>query len=96
MFLFKFTASTLKCWRCTNDAENAAFCNDPFDESAVTPEQRKWVYTECSNSPQPETKKPTSTTTIPVCKKVIEMSEYCECVLVYIFVFFLSILNFKT
>lgn len=46
-----FAASALKCWRCTSDTSNGEFCDDPFDESALTEQQRRWTYVECSFPP---------------------------------------------
>jgi hypothetical protein len=59
-------APALKCWRCSSDAANAAFCDDPFDESIITEQQRRWSYTECSYPPN-------NGRTRAVCKKVKQL-----------------------
>lgn len=37
------SASAIKCWRCSSDAANAGFCNDPFDGSIDS----DYSYVEC-------------------------------------------------
>ena len=66
---FFFAASTLKCWQCSTNSTNPAFCDDPFDETTITEQQRRWSYVECS-PPKTETGN-----IRPVCKKVIQFSE---------------------
>lgn len=75
-YSFLFTASALKCWRCSSDASNAAFCGDPFDASIITEPQRRWGYTECSQPPQAQNpysqNQPIQRT---VCKKIKQISK---------------------
>lgn len=32
---YYIAATSLKCWRCTSDSSNGAFCDDPFDPSLI-------------------------------------------------------------
>lgn len=76
MYFLILTASALKCWRCSSDASNAAFCGDPFDASIITEPQRRWGYTECSQPPQAQNpysqNQPIQRT---VCKKIKQISK---------------------
>lgn len=72
---FFFTVSALRCWRCSSDASNAAFCNDPFDSSIITEQQRRWSFVECSYPPgqlNPYNLQPNQR---PVCKKTKQWGE---------------------
>lgn len=51
-FLISFwLVSALKCWKCSSDEHQSEFCNDPFDLSVATEQQRRWAYVECSLPP---------------------------------------------
>ncbi|XP_031633894.1 uncharacterized protein LOC116347454 [Contarinia nasturtii] len=41
----------LKCWRCSSDASNSAFCNEPFDASNISEHVRRYSYVECTDPP---------------------------------------------
>ncbi|XP_055683099.1 uncharacterized protein LOC129789974 [Lutzomyia longipalpis] len=62
-------ATALRCWRCSSDATNAAFCGDPFDPSILTEQQRRWSYVDCSFPPS-QLNPYSSTQSRPVCKKM--------------------------
>jgi len=64
---------SLKCWRCSSDASNAAFCDDPFDQSIITEQQRRWSYVECSFPPTQINPYNTAGQTRAVCKKVKQL-----------------------
>lgn len=66
--------NALKCWRCSSDASSAAFCDDPFDPSLISEQQRRWSYVDCSA--QPGQGVPFSTQTRPVCKKLKQYGEF--------------------
>jgi hypothetical protein len=66
-------ASALKCWRCSSDASNAAFCDDPFDQSIITEQQRRWSYVECSFPPTQNNPYNSAGQTRAVCKKVKQL-----------------------
>lgn len=42
-----FSASALKCWRCSSDVPGGAFCSDPFDETNINEYQKRWSLVEC-------------------------------------------------
>jgi len=65
--------SALKCWRCSSDASNAAFCDDPFDQSIITEQQRRWSYVECSFPPTQINPYNQAGQTRAVCKKVKQL-----------------------
>lgn len=48
---YLFTGSALKCYRCTSDS-SASFCDDPFDPSVISENQRRWTYIDCKLPPQ--------------------------------------------
>ncbi|XP_059616683.1 uncharacterized protein LOC132261751 [Phlebotomus argentipes] len=63
--------TALFCWRCSTDSANSAFCEDPFDPSTFSEQQRLWSYANCSYSAgylsyygdtQPS----------PVCRKIVQ------------------------
>lgn len=69
-----FSASALKCWRCSSDSQNGAFCTDPFDQTLVSEQNRRWSYIDCSlptNHLQPFN----PTNTRPVCKKIKQLGK---------------------
>ncbi|XP_075153326.1 UPAR/Ly6 domain-containing protein twit [Haematobia irritans] len=57
----------LKCWRCSTDVSNGEFCNDPFDPSAITDQQRYWSYVNCTYTASVR-----SVNARPVCKKLVQ------------------------
>lgn len=67
----------LKCWRCSSDSTNAAFCGDPFDPSILTEQQRRWSYVDCTFPPN-QINPYQTTQTRPVCKKMKQKGEYLE------------------
>lgn len=76
-----FSASALKCWRCSSDASNAAFCDDPFDQSIITEQQRRWSFVECSFPPTQINPYNSNGQTRAVCKKVKQLSKFLLCCL---------------
>lgn len=62
---FVENSTAIKCWTCSSDAVSASFCNDPFDDSKITDEQKRLSYSECPN--------PTSSNQKSVCKKLKEL-----------------------
>lgn len=66
-------ASAIKCWRCSSDASNAAFCNDPFDASIISDQQRRWSYVECTYPPGQLNPYSNSANQRAVCKKVKQL-----------------------
>lgn len=73
-FSIFFSASALKCWRCSSDSQNGAFCTDPFDQTLVSEQNRRWSYIDCSlptNHLQPFN----PTNTRPVCKKIKQLGK---------------------
>lgn len=69
--------SAIKCWRCSSDAANAGFCDDPFDE--VNDFQTQQSYVECDDSIPKD-----NSVRRAVCKKVKRLSTsaidcICEC-----------------
>jgi len=66
-------ASAIKCWRCSSDASNAAFCNDPFDSSIISEQQRRWSYVDCSYPPGQLNPYGPSNTQRAVCKKTKQL-----------------------
>lgn len=64
------SASALKCWRCSSDASNGAFCDDTFDQTIINEQQRRWGYVECSHPPQANNGYGQVFSQRPVCKKV--------------------------
>ncbi|XP_055376057.1 uncharacterized protein LOC129608525 isoform X2 [Condylostylus longicornis] len=64
------TANALKCWRCSSDATNGAFCSDPFDPEIITDQQKYWSYVNCT---YPYNFNQQSANVIrPVCKKLVQ------------------------
>ncbi|XP_017489045.1 PREDICTED: uncharacterized protein LOC108377297 [Rhagoletis zephyria] len=63
----------LKCWRCSTDVSNGAFCDDPFDPEFISDQQRYWSYVNCSYSAGYK-----SVNARPVCKKLVQEGEYVE------------------
>lgn len=66
---FILPASALRCWRCSSDAKNAAFCDDTFDQTIITEQQRRWSYVECSIPPPSATGYGQVFSQRPVCMK---------------------------
>ncbi|XP_055303862.1 uncharacterized protein LOC129569231 [Sitodiplosis mosellana] len=66
-------ASAIKCWRCSSDASNAAFCNDPFDASIISDQQRRWSYVECTYPPGQLNPYSQGANQRAVCKKVKQL-----------------------
>jgi len=66
-------ASAIKCWRCSSDASNAAFCDDPFDASIINEQQRRWSYVDCSYPPGQLNPYSQSSTQRAVCKKTKQL-----------------------
>lgn len=77
LFLFnlRFTANAIKCWRCSSDASNAAFCDDPFDASIISDQQRRWSYVECSYPPGQQNPYSANSNQRAVCKKVKQLGK---------------------
>lgn len=75
-FLFSFLASAIKCWRCSSDASNAAFCNDPFDASIISDQQRRWSYVECTYPPGQLNPYSQASNQRAVCKKVKQLGKF--------------------
>uniref|UniRef100_A0A1I8PHK9 Uncharacterized protein n=1 Tax=Stomoxys calcitrans TaxID=35570 RepID=A0A1I8PHK9_STOCA len=59
--------AVLKCWRCATDVSNGEFCNDPFNPSAITEQQRYWSYVNCTYTAGVR-----SVNARPVCKKLVQ------------------------
>lgn len=76
MCLCSFLASAIKCWRCSSDASNAAFCNDPFDASIISDQQRRWSYVECTYPPGQLNPYSNSANQRAVCKKVKQLGKF--------------------
>lgn len=74
--LFVIVASAIKCWRCSSDASNAAFCDDPFDASIINEQQRRWSYVDCSYPPGQLNPYSQSSTQRAVCKKTKQLGMY--------------------
>jgi len=66
-------ASAIKCWRCSSDASNAAFCDDPFDASIINEQQRRWSFVDCSYPPGQLNPYSQSSTQRAVCKKTKQL-----------------------
>ncbi|XP_031638946.1 uncharacterized protein LOC116351249 [Contarinia nasturtii] len=62
----------IKCWRCSSDASNAAFCADPFDASGISEQQRRWSYVECTFPPGQLNPYSQPSDQRAVCKKVVQ------------------------
>lgn len=70
------SASAIKCWRCSSDASNAAFCDDPFDASIINEQQRRWSFVDCSYPPGQLNPYSQSSTQRAVCKKTKQLGKY--------------------
>lgn len=73
-FSFFRLVNALRCWRCSSDTSNGsntAFCDDPFDENAITEQHRQWVYVECSIPPT--SPNINSLLRHAVCKKLVQL-----------------------
>lgn len=75
LFFFHEIASAIKCWRCSSDASNAAFCNDPFDASIISDQQRRWSYVECTYPPGQLNPYSQASNQRAVCKKDIKLGK---------------------
>lgn len=62
--------SGIKCWRCSTDRSNEAFCGDPFDSRNVTHQQRMWTYVVCAEPFYEEQNQRA------VCKKIIQLGRF--------------------
>lgn len=80
-FCCPFIATAIKCWRCSSDASNAAFCNDPFDSSIITEQQRRWSYVECSYPPGQLNPFNGQSNQRPVCKKTKQWGKFLSFIL---------------
>lgn len=79
--VFFILVCPLHCWRCSSDNPNAAYCDDPFDASNITDQQRRWGYVDCEwphNALKPYSA--TDQKERGVCKKVIQL-----CMFFYLF-----------
>lgn len=61
---FIYLVSAIECWRCSSDAANADYCNDPSEANAS---QTKHGYVECEKSSDESIRR-------VVCKKVKKLS----------------------
>lgn len=63
-FLYSLIVSAIECWRCSSDAANADYCNDPSEANVS---QTKHGYVECEKSSDESIRR-------VVCKKVKKLS----------------------
>lgn len=68
-----FTASGLRCWRCSSDATNSKFCGDTLDLSQITEQQKRWNYVECDVKPPQNAEKIENL--IPKCRILLQLGE---------------------
>ncbi|XP_055301730.1 uncharacterized protein LOC129568177 [Sitodiplosis mosellana] len=66
--------SAIHCWRCSSDASIAAlYCNDPFDSSNITEQQKRWSYVECMYPPSQLNPHSQQLAQRAVCKKIKQL-----------------------
>lgn len=66
--MFNEAASAIKCWQCSS---HVPFCDDTFNPSNVTEQQRVWAYKECILS-DGQSKLNNQR---PVCKKIKQLGK---------------------
>ncbi|KAH8262702.1 hypothetical protein KR026_007475 [Drosophila bipectinata] len=67
IYLIFLASAVLRCWRCSTDVSNGEFCNDPFEPSTISEQQRYWSYVNCTYSVGVK-----SVNARPVCKKLVQ------------------------
>lgn len=76
IFFVIFLVHTLKCWKCSTNILNEEFCNDPFDPSIISDQQRRLSYDECQKPPGQLNPYSYSSEQKAVCKKITQYGKY--------------------